>query len=812
MSAPAAGEPRPTSCSLCGLPAGRGPISRPVAGQDRVFCCLGCMNVYTILAESGVTAQGVDFRDTELYKESLRLGLISSGQAARKFEIPEGAETRDAVFQISGMWCSACGWVIEHALASEPGVVSAEVMFTSDLLKVRYCPLYVPPGRIPSRVESLGYKAAEYAAQTERDNSERRSLLLRLGVAFFLWMNVMTVSLVVYASYWESISDSARAIVPWVLMGLATPAVLYSAWPILRGAWFGLRTFTLRMESLLALGILAAYGYSVAQAVLGGQHYYFDTACAIIMLVLLGKVLERGAKERTAQSIALLYRMMPAKARLLQDGRERFISIDALEPGMTFLVKTGERIPADGVVVSGDSHVDESVLTGESALRHKLPGETVICGSLAATGVLEIRATRVGAGSTLNQIIQSVQAALNSRSRIERTVDRVSRIFVPAVTALAALTLIGWLAAGLDIADALMRAIAVLVIACPCALGIATPLAITAAVGACSRRGILVSDARVLELAGNIGNVIFDKTGTITLGEFSVVAVHPAGVDIAPLAAIEQYSEHPLGRAVVRYAESLRLATPRANDIVVLKGCGIQGRVAGSQVFAGNRRLIADQGLDLDRELEQKVQQWEAAGHTVAYFGADGQLTGAVALGDRIRPEAAPTIAGLKLRGVRTAIVSGDSARTTASVAAQTGVDEFRAEVLPAGKMDVVKQFQASGAAVAMVGDGVNDAPALAAADLGIALGSGAALAMQAAPVVLMSSDLNRVVAVFETARDAMRVVKQNLFWAFFYNVAGITLAITGILNPILAAGAMVLSSLSVIGNSLRLNARVSRR
>lgn len=801
-----------SACSLCGLPAGRNPLSRRIGGQDREFCCLGCMNVYTILTESGVVAQGTDFRDTELYKESLRLGLIANGQAARKFQIPEGAETRDAVYQISGMWCSACGWVIEHALASEPGVISAEVMFTSDLLKLRYCPLYVPPGRITERVGSLGYKASEYTAQTERDDSERRSLILRLGVAFFLWMNVMTVSLVVYASYWESISDSARAIVPWVLMGLTTPAVLYSAWPILRGAWFGLRTFTLRMESLLALGILAAYGYSVAQAILGGKHFYFDTACAIIMLVLLGKVLERGAKERTAQSVAVLYRMMPSKARLFEDGRERFVSIEALEPGMIFLVKTGERIPADGVVAAGDSHVDESVLTGESELRHKQPGSDVICGSLATTGVLEIRATRVGAESTLNQIIQAVQAALNSRSQIERTVDRVSRVFVPVVTVLAVLTLAGWLAAGLDTPTALMRSIAVLVIACPCALGIATPLAITAAVGACSRRGILVSDARVLELAGKIGTVVFDKTGTVTEGVFSVLEAWPPDADLGGLAAVERYSEHPLGRAVVRHAESAGMAIPQASSIVVSKGAGIRGQVGGSAVFAGNRRLLAEEGVVIGPALEAKVAEWEEQGQTVAFFGRDGRIDGTLAFGDRVRADASTTIAELKRRGMRTAIVSGDSAKTTAAVARATGVDEYRAEVLPSGKTEAIHEFQKGGKAVAMVGDGVNDAPALASADLGIALGSGAALAMQAAPVVLMSSDLDRVTAVFETAHDTMRVVKQNLFWAFFYNVVGITLAITGILNPILAAGAMVLSSLSVIGNSLRLNARVARR
>lgn len=783
------------SCALCGLPS------------DGEFCCIGCRNVHAILTESGAT----DFKNSGIYRESLRLGLISSPSRVPKSRpsIPADAETREAAFQLSGMWCSSCGWVIEHALAKEPGVCSAEVLFTSDLLKVQYCPRYLPPSHILERIKSLGYRAVEYTGRNENDDSERRTLLLRLGLAFFLWLNVMTLSLVVYASYWEAISDSARHIVPWVLAALATPAVLYSAWPILRGAAYGLRNGTLRMETLLALGIVAAYAYSVAEAWTGGRHFYFDTACAIVMLVLLGKVLERGAKDRTAQSIALLYRMMPRKARLYEGGRERFVSIEALQLGMKFMVKAGERIPVDGVVTSGDSHVDESVLTGESSPRHKRCGDDVICGSLNTAGVLEIRATRVGADSTLNQIIRAVEAAMSSRSRIERTADRVSRVFVPVVVAIAALTLAGALALGLDTATALMRAIAVLVIACPCALGIATPLAITAAVGACSRRGILISDSRILEMVGKVDVVLFDKTGTVTQGDFSVVGVAGSEAAIPYIAALEAYSEHPLGRAVVNYASSPRL---QAHDITVAKGAGISGRVGQLDVFAGNRGMVAATGAVIDRQTEDRAAAWELQGRTVAFFGWNGAVTGALALGDRLRPEAARTIADLKARGIRTALVSGDSVATTAWVAGELGVDDYRAEVLPAGKIEVIREYQRRGSVVAMIGDGVNDAPALAAADLGIALGSGTDVAIEAAPVVLMSAGLERVSTVFAAAHDTLRVVRQNLFWAFFYNIVGVTLAILGVLNPILAAGAMVLSSLSVIGNSMRLGARVGRR
>lgn len=812
-----------TPCTLCGLEAGRNPLSHRFDGQDRTFCCMGCMNVYAILLESGVVQSGSDFRDTDLYRESLKLGLIANGRVQPAFEIPTDAEVREGVFHISGMWCSSCAWIIEQAVAAEPGVRSAEVLFASDLLKVRYCPQYLPPSRIPERVRSLGYNAQEYSAQTRRDDSERRSLLLRLGVAFFLWMNVMVLSLVVYASYWESISDSARAIVPWALMALTTPAITYSAWPIMRGAAFGIRNRTLRMESLLAIGIIAAYLYSTVQAIQGGKHFYFDTACAIITLVLAGKVLERGAKEKTAQSMAWLYRMMPKKARLLENTRERFVSVEALQPGMTFLVKAGEAIPSDGVVSSGESHIDESVLTGESTPRRRGTGDEVVGGSINIEGVLAVRATRTGEDTTLSQVIRAVESAMSSRSEIERIVDRVSRVFVPVVTGIAALTFGVGIWAGLDTATALMRAIAVLVIACPCALGMATPLAITTAVAACSRHGILVSDSRVLELAGKVDAVLFDKTGTVTQGDFTVVdmVLAPALVAagevarqsddaLALVAALETYSEHPLGRAAVDYANALGIVPAPASGITIVKGMGITGHVGDCEIFVGNRRMVSESGAELDSETASRAAGWELQGRTVAFFGWDRAVAGAIALGDRLRPEAVGVIADLQKRGIRTALISGDSLATTACVAAELGITDFRAEVMPADKMAVIHDYQRRGSKVAMVGDGVNDAPALAAADLGIALGSGAALAMQAAPVVLMTSDLGRVNAVFESAAETLRIVRQNLFWAFFYNLIGISLAVVGVLNPILAAGAMALSSLSVIGNSLRLSRRRS--
>ncbi|MCC6588515.1 MAG: heavy metal translocating P-type ATPase metal-binding domain-containing protein [Bryobacterales bacterium] len=787
-------------CDLCTLEC-RNVLRRSINGAEKYFCCLGCQNVYTILVESGVVSSGRDLRETDLFKQSLKLGLVSTGGGERR-SIPPDAVTTEMVLSVSGMWCTACGWLIEHAVSKERGVVNVEVAFASDLVRVKYCPQYLPPQRITERIESLGYRAQPYDPNRKEDAALQRDLLLRIGVAGFLWMNVMLFSLPIYASYWEPIWDSARRIVPFVLMALATPAVFYSAWPIHRMALLGLRHATLRMETLLSLGIFSAYGYSTAQAIRGGQHYYFDTACAIVTLVLLGKLLERGAKERTAKAIALLHGLMPNKARVLSGDRERFVSVEALQPGISFLVKAGERIPADGVVTEGAARVDESVLTGESAPLLKQSGDPVICGSLATDGTLEIRATRASAESTLTHIIRAVEDAIGNRSSIERTVDRVTRLFVPAVVGVAAAVVGGGIFLGVPTGEAILRGIAVLVIACPCALGVATPLAVIAAVGSASRRGILVTSAEVLETVAGVDTVVLDKTGTVTRGNFQLLHCDPDALPV--LAAVERFSEHPLAAAVVAEARRVHLTIPRATNIQVRKGQGITGELDAGDVAIGNRSLFEQQGEAIPPELTVEAAAFEQSGATVAFWRA-GARRGMLAFGDSIKPDAKALVDALRGRGIRTVLLSGDAADTTASIAKTIGVDEFHAEVLPAQKAQTVQAYQRNGKTVAMVGDGVNDAPALAAADLGIALGTGADLAMQAAPVVVMHPSLLRIMEVFDIAAQARRVVSQNLFWAFAYNVAGITLAATGILNPIFAAAAMVLSSVSVIGNSRRL-------
>jgi heavy metal translocating P-type ATPase len=743
---------------------------------------------------------GQSFRDTDLFREALKRGLVSNPDSADA--PPPDAQVSERVFHLGGMWCASCGWLIEHALSRTRGVVRAEVMFASDLLKVRYCPQYLPKQNIAEVVRALGYRATEYTGDTAPADAERKDLLLRTGIAAFLSMNVMTFSLVVYASYFEHITSSFARYIPFLLMALATPSVFWCAAPVLRLAWGSVRMGVLRMETLLGMGILMAYGYSTVQAFRGDSHVYFDTACAIVTLVLTGKSIEHSAKSRTAKAVTLLHRLMPNKARLMQGGRERFVSLEALQTGMIFLVKSGERIAADGVVVEGHSHADESVLTGESAPVAKEPGSTVVCGSVNIGRPIEVRATRVGAESTLARIVQSVEQATASRTSVERAVDRVSRIFIPVVLVLAAFTFAGWQWQTGRPADALMHALAVVVIACPCALGIATPLALTSAVAAASRRGILVRDTRVLETIRGVDVMVLDKTGTATEGRFRLLQIAGDSSRLAELAAIESYSEHPIAKAIVEHAlvpaAPRRIATPSVHDIRIHPGQGITGMIEGHEYFIGNRSLA---GLTTEDDPEQRTP----LPHTTVYFGWDREVRGTMTFGDQIRPLAEGLCTNLRRRGIRTVLLSGDSVEATRKVAERIGVDQWIAEASPERKIQVIRELQRDGAVVAMIGDGVNDASSLAQADLGIALGSGADIALQAAPLVLMNHSLTAVPETLELARGTFSIVRQNLFWAFAYNVLGITLAVCGLLSPILAAAAMVLSSISVLGNSRRL-------
>ncbi len=672
-------------------------------------------------------------------------------------------------------------------------------MFASDLLRITFDPRCFDRDSVAAHLKPLGYGAVEFspglAATPDRD-----TLSLRLGIAAALWMNVMLFSLVVYASYFEAIAEWARRGIPFVLAALTAPVVFYCAWPVLRKGWGGIRAGVLSMDALLSAGVLAAFGYSLAQAIRGGQHLYFDTACAIVTLVLAGKALERAAKERARGAITLLYRLMPKKARVCEGARERFVAVEDLVPGMLIQLQPGERVPADAEIIEGRSAFDESVVTGEALPRQRGPGDSIVSGSVNTTGAISAVVTRRVQDGTLAQIVRSVEAATEQRTPMERAADRLSRWFVPLVFLIALATLGVHLATGMVPSEAMLRAISVIVIACPCALGIATPLAISAAVGAASRRGILIRDAAVLEALGNIDCVAMDKTGTLTEGRFELrEAVWTDGSQFPLAAALEARSEHPIALAIVEQARREGLTIADASDVTALPGEGIRGTVAGHEVLLGSAKLL--DRFQIDRPPLTVVDP----SLTAVWICVDRQAKGVMTFGDAVRRDAARLVSRLRAAGLRTVLLSGDAPAGVAALAARLGVDEACGGIGPAEKASAIAVLCQQGRRVAMIGDGINDAPALAAAHLGIAMGSGTDLAMQAAPVVLMSDDLSRAVDTFTMAARTQRVVRQNLFWAFAYNVLGIGLAVAGVLNPILAAVAMVLSSACVIGNSYRL-------
>ncbi|MDH4581587.1 heavy metal translocating P-type ATPase [Pseudomonas sp. BN415] len=605
---------------------------------------------------------------------------------------------------------------------------------------------------------------------------------------------------------------------PWFTWGmwlflLVTPVQFIGGWSFYKGAWSAVRTRNINMDFLIALGTSVAYFYSVAvlfapdvlPVKVEERDVYFEVSAVIIAFVLLGKYMEEIIKKKSSAAVRRLLDLKPATAHVLRDGEEIELPAESVMVGEYVIVKPGEKIPTDGEVSEGQSTVDESMLTGESMPVDKRPGSSVIGGTLNRSGVFTFKASRIGADTALAQIIKMVEEAQASTAQVQRLADQVTGYFVPAVVAIALLALLGWTFAG-SFPQGLLAFIAVLIISCPCALGVATPAALMVGVGKGADSGILIRGGEVLERAEKLSAVVFDKTGTITRGEPNVTDVIPYAAAsenevLLLAAAVESGSEHPLGEAIVRAARHRDISLPKATGINGIAGHGIEGNIDGRKIWLGNRRLFARQGIATD-SAEADLVSLEADGKTAMLVGIDDRLLGIIAVADTVKPEAAEAVTALKASGVRVVLLSGDNRRTAEAVARQVGIEQVIAEVLPDDKVEVIRQLQGEGQVVAMVGDGVNDAPALAAADIGIAIGSGSDVAKETGNIILIRDDVRDVVAAIQLSRATMRKIKQNLFWAFIYNSIGIPVAALGFLNPILAAAAMALSSLSVIVNS----------
>jgi Cu+-exporting ATPase len=742
-------------------------------------------------------------------------GYAAHPLAAAPTEAALAAGPAQQELTISGMTCASCVARVERKLGKVPGVVAAGVNLATERATVTYDPSRATVADLIAAVEAAGYgampvapesltEAADDAAARHADLRRRR---LTLAAGTLLSALVLALAMVPALMEWPTTQAHS-----YLLAALALPVWLGVGWTFHRGALGAARHRSANMDTLVSLGSSVAYLYSLAATIaLPGQATYFDTAALIVTLIYVGKYLEAAARGRATAAITALAGLQPRTAHVVRNEAERDLAIEQVVVGDTLVVRPGETIPVDAVVLDGASAVDESMLTGESLPVEKGPGDTVTGSTLNGAGLLRLRAARVGRDTALAGIIRLVEQAQGSKAPVQRLADAISAVFVPVVLVLALLTFVGWLLTGHAATTAMVAAVAVLVIACPCALGLATPTAIMVGSGRGARLGILIKGGESLERIGRLTDVVLDKTGTVTTGQPTVTDVLPLGTlsadELLRLAAgVEQASEHPLGQAVARAAVARGLTLPTLPAAFsAIAGGGVEGTVADHTVLVGSRRLLAERGVAVDA-IESTLAHLESEGKTALPVVVDGQLAGAIAVADAVKDGADGAIAALRHLHLEPTLLTGDNRRTAQAVARQVGISRVLAEVRPAEKEAEVARLQAEGRHVAMVGDGVNDAPALARAEVGVAMGSGTDVAMAAADITLVGGDLRALPRAFALSRAVMRVIRQNLFWAFAYNVILIPAAAFGLLNPIWAAAAMALSSVTVVGNSLRLN------
>ena len=700
------------------------------------------------------------------------------------------------------MTCSTCALRIERVLGKQPGVDAASVNFATAAARVRAA-RGVEPEQLREAVQRIGYDLALVVEGERRTTvTERLSVEERKQWRRFWWGAALSAPVMVL-SMTAPVPTASRVLQALLI----TPVVLWVGSQFHRVTFLQLRTFGVSMDTLISLGSLAAYFYSL-WALATDHEIFFETAGMIITLITLGRAFEARAKGRASQAVTKLLELGAKEAHIIRDGVERTTPVDLVLPGDVMSVRPGEKIPTDGVVVEGSSSVDESMITGESVPVDRQAGDAVIGATINQHGRLLVRATRVGADTTLASIVKMVENAQAGKAPIQRLADRISSVFVPVVILLAGATLAVWTLTGQGGEPGLRAAIAVLIIACPCALGLATPTAIMVGSGRGAEIGVLFKNPEVFEVSRRVDTVVFDKTGTLTRGVMTLTDLVTSEDEdrfLRMVGSVENASGHPIGRAVAYGADQKDVELSSPTSLTAMPGQGVIGTVDGVEVTVGKVKLLADRGLVVSGSLLDQVAAWEEQGKTAFIAGWGGEARGALAVGDEIRETAPTAVQELKRLGVEVAMITGDNRRTAATVAGRLGIEVVEAEVLPGEKADWIVRRQAQGKKVAFVGDGVNDAPALTSADLGVAMGTGTDVAVEAGSVVLMSGNPSLVPAAMRLARRTLRIIKQNLFWAFFYNVAAIPLAATGRLNPMIAAGAMAISSVSVVSNSLRL-------
>ncbi|MDH3797025.1 MAG: cation-translocating P-type ATPase [Desulfobacterales bacterium] len=808
------------TCDLCGLPLRYGTVNTVFSGNTYAFCCNGCRQVFTILMESTDSPNPEAFRETDLFRQCRAMGIIPGSEQeltradnthAEAAPLPS-ADDRDNVLTlkllVSNMWCSACAWIIDESLKKTPGVVDSACNFSTDRLQVVYDPVKVTSHQIIESIGKLGYRTA--APGESEKTTERRREFVRFAVSAFLTMNVMMLSFALYTGFFTDLSPENAVKISWPMFVMATAVLIYGGYDFYKKAWAGLRNAAFSMETLILIGALSAYFFSTYNLFAGSIHLYYDTASMLITLVLLGKTLERRAKGKVLEDLENFFALMPTKVRICSGDfpEGRYVAIEQLAAGDIFRVNETDIIPADGQVLSGNGAVEESSLTGEPLPITKKPGDVIRSGARIQQGGFKIRAEKVGTDSTLGQMMQIIEKTLLTKMPIEGKTDVILQWFVPVILVLAAATGMLCRFMGLSLETSILRAVTVMVISCPCALGIAIPLARVAGISIAGKKGILVRNFTAFEMAGRITAFVFDKTGTITLGNWTlqkIVAFAPTdenqGLKLA--AGLEQNSDHFIGREILRQAQK-RNIEPASIDEIQTEENGVIGRFDGDIVKIGSAGFLKDM-TDKFNKLPESVGNQQGSAYSYVYMSIADRPAAVFFFGDSIRNGARATVEKLHQQGFELALVSGDGIETTRAIAKDLGIHDVYGGQMPTDKVAIVKTLQGRNQRVAMVGDGINDAPALVQADLSLAVHSGANLGEEVADVTLMRAEPEQLIDFLNFAGAVNKKISQNLIFTFAYNVISIPMAMSGLLTPLVAVSAMLLSSISVIGNTLML-------
>lgn len=740
----------------------------------------------------------IDYNPDKISENDLVEAIKKSG-----YGVPNTKRT----ILVEGMTCSACSSRVEKVLSKLEGMLAANVNLSNNKATVEYKPGILTDDIILAAIEKAGYKGeVEKERNLDREKELREAEIKSLKTSFFISL-VLTIPLF-SAMFFHMAGVHNILSNGWFQLALATPVQFIIGYRFYKGAYNSLRGGGANMDVLVAMGTSAAYFYSIYNLLRGSSDFYFESSAVIITLILLGKTFEAVAKGKTSEAIKTLMGLQPKTARVIRDNEELDIEIEKLVVGDIILVRPGEKVPVDGLIVEGHSAIDESMITGESLPVDKTVGDKVVGATINKLGAFKFEATGIGEDTVLSQIIQLVEDAQGSKAPVQRLADKISGVFVPIVVGIALLTFLVFTFGFKDFNRGLLNAVAVLVIACPCALGLATPTAIMVGTGKGAEKGILIKSGEYLEKAHNIDTVVFDKTGTITKGEPELTDIMSFGLDereaLRIIASVEKSSEHPLGQAIVKRAEEDKLDFYKPEGFSAIAGMGIRAIVEGDTILVGNRRLMNENKIDV-KPFEADLSKLEEEGKTAMLMAKNNEIAAIVAVADTIKESSLNAINELKDMGIDIYMITGDNERTAKAIGRQVGISNIYADVLPENKAEVIEEIKTKGKDVAMVGDGINDAPALASADIGFAIGTGTDVAMEAADITLMSGDLEGVVTAIRLSKRTMKTIKQNLFWAFFYNVIGIPIAALGFLNPMIAGGAMAFSSVSVVTNSLRL-------